>query len=151
MKTNNSNNIKLTPATMEDADLLFSWRNDPETRKASLSTRSIAFSDHIIWLSRFLKDESKKMYIARKGDGQPVGTVRVEKIDGRYELSWTVAPEARGNGMGKTMVAKMARMMSNPITAKIKQNNPASVRIAEHAGMTLIQRKNSILYYQSPV
>ena len=40
----------------------------------------------------------------------PVGTVRIDHSFhfNDYELSWTVAPEARGKGIGKSIVAIVA-------------------------------------------
>ena len=42
--------------------------------------------------------------------GVPVGTVRADHSKGVYELSWTVAPAARGQGVAKEMVAMAAAM-----------------------------------------
>jgi hypothetical protein len=39
--------IKLRLATIEDAEMLLDWRNDPEKRNASHNTSEIALKGHI--------------------------------------------------------------------------------------------------------
>ncbi len=92
--------IKLRPATIQDADLLLEWRNDPETRSASHKTAVVQREEHISWLLKTLDNPSRRLLIAEENE-VPVGTVRADFSDGVYELSWTVAPDARGYGVGK--------------------------------------------------
>jgi RimJ/RimL family protein N-acetyltransferase len=134
---------------MEDADLLLRWRNDPATRRASRNSAVISKSEHLAWLSRSLQDKSRKLYIAET-NGRPVGTIRTDEQQGACELSWTVAPEMRGRGLGKKMVALAAHRIKVPLRAAVKSGNSASVRIAEHAGMKLEKEKNGFLYFQRP-
>jgi hypothetical protein len=62
-------------------------------------------------------------------------------------MSWTVAPEARGSGVGKWMVVELAGMLDGPILAEIKEENAASIRIAAHVGMELRRRQDGVLYF----
>lgn len=123
--------MKLRPATMNDARLLFAWRNDPLTRANSISTEEVAWDDHIAWLAECLQNPARQLLIAEQA-GSPVGTVRID--DGR-QLSWTVAPHARGSGVGKQMVALVAKRGH---TAQIRRDNIASQRIAQAAGFRLV-------------
>lgn len=116
---------------MDDADLLFAWRNDPETRANSISTAEVAWADHLAWLSSSIQSRRCRLLIAEEA-GTPVGTLRID--DGR-QLSWTVAPNARGTGVGKRMVSLVARRGHS---ARIKRGNIASQRIAEAAGFRLV-------------
>jgi len=71
---------------------------------------------------------------------QPVGTIRSDYHleENCYELSWTVAPEARGRGTGKWMVAILANQLHDKnIRAEVKSENIGSIKIAEYAGMKL--------------
>ena len=138
--------MKLRPATLEDADLLFQWRNDPETRKASHNIADVARDEHLRWLTGIVADKNRKLFIAEE-DGTPVGTVRAELSGGVFELSWTVAPGARGRGVAKRMVALLASQIAGPIRAEVKSGNVASVRVAEHAGMTFDREVEGILHY----
>jgi len=142
-----SDNIKLRPVTIEDADLLLEWRNDIQTRMASHNTKKVEKNEHICWLKRSLDNPSRILLIAEK-DGMPVGVVRADYSDGVYELSWTVAPKARGIGIGKKMVALLAKQITAPIRAEIKVGNKASISIAEYVGMKHERKNNGVLYYR---
>ena len=138
--------IRLRPATADDAALLLNWRNDPSTRSSSFETGEVQKREHISWLTSVLADKDRQLLIAEE-NGVPVGTVRADLCDGVYELSWTVAPDARGRGVGKRIIMLVASQISEPIRAKVKSDNIASVRIAKHAGMVFEREVTGILYY----
>ncbi len=119
--------IKLRPARMEDAQILFNWRNDPETRLASVHSDRVIWAEHLAWLKK------QRALLIAEYHGVPVGTVR---IDGT-ELSWTVAPEHRGEGLGRQIVSLAMRL--GPTAARIKATNVASQKIAAAAGFRLAE------------
>jgi RimJ/RimL family protein N-acetyltransferase len=141
-----SKSITLRLATIKDADMLFDWRNDSETRKASHSTSKVVKEDHIAWLTRTLSNVNRQLLIAEE-NGDPVGTVRADLSENMWELSWTVAPSARGCGVGKLMVALLAKNIPGPIRAEVKVGNNASTMIAEYAGMVFNREVGSVLHY----
>lgn len=123
---------RMRPATFDDAATLFEWRNDPVTRAMSSNTDPVPWETHLAWLSASLANPDRTLLICEE-DGVPVGTVRV---DGD-EMSWTVAPEARGRGLASIMIA-----MAGPQgrTAEIKAENLASQRAARKAGFRLVRK-----------
>lgn len=157
--------ITLKLATMNDAAILLQWRNDPRTRNASHNSEIIKMGDHLVWLSKTLNNPDRKLYIAWEkitdhddpkyveiSIVRPVGTVRVDwdKLTGIYELSWTVAPEARNKDIGKKIVAMVANQLENKcIRAEMKSSNLASIKIAEFIGMKLLHKENAnnVLHY----
>ncbi|CAK0764063.1 N-acetyltransferase domain-containing protein [Gammaproteobacteria bacterium] len=139
--------ITLRLATIQDADLLLEWRNNPETRKASHHGAEIKREEHISWLTKTLDNQNRKLLVAEKS-GTPVGVVRADFSEGVWELSWTVAPNARGYGVAKQMVKMLAMLISEPIRAEIKVDNKASVRIAENAGLKFSRQSNGVLHYR---
>lgn len=58
--------IRLRPATINDADILLEWRNDPETRIASHNTAEVQRNDHISWLSRTLSNPDRRLNLLKK-------------------------------------------------------------------------------------
>jgi UDP-2,4-diacetamido-2,4,6-trideoxy-beta-L-altropyranose hydrolase len=127
--------VDFRPATPDDAPLLRAWRNDPETRRWSFTSNEVRSDEHAAWLRKVLADPNRRLLIAFARDGQPVGTVRVDALDApACELSWTVAPEARGRGLGKEMVRAAAHGLGGELVARIKNGNTASERIAAFAG-----------------
>lgn len=126
--------ITLSPAGLKDADTLFRWRNHPSTRTMMLSTDPIAWEDHLAWLERSLRAPDRLILIACK-DGVPVGTVRLDTTEEGTELSWSVSPDHRGQGIGAAMLK--AAVPCGPTIARIKRDNAASQKIAAAAGFSL--------------
>lgn len=124
----------LRPATMDDAETLFRWRNDPVTRENSISQNIVPWDNHVAWLSASLKRPDRTILIA---GSIPVGTVRFDTIGDITEMSWTIAPEARGKGVGFQMVSAASEGKS--LVAKILKHNIASQKIAEKAGFVMLK------------
>lgn len=134
---------------MADADMLLLWRNDPETRQASRCPAVVPRDEHLSWLSHTLADPDRRLFVAEE-DGTGVGTVRIERHADEFELSWTVAPEARGRGIGTRMVALLAGQVPGPIRAEIRAGHVPSIRIAEAAGMQPAGAHGDFLRYRRP-
>lgn len=139
--------LRLRSATLRDAALLLEWRNDSHTRTASRNTHVVERDDHLKWLASSLDNKNRILLVAEE-DGVPVGTVRADLIDGIHELSWTVAPSARGRGVGKRMVALFARQFPGTVRAEVKKSNDASARIAQFAGMKFEKEENGVSHYR---
>ncbi|MEK9725449.1 MAG: hypothetical protein VW405_18495, partial [Rhodospirillaceae bacterium] len=67
--------------------------------------------------------------------GRPVVLVRAERDGDRWLFSWMVAPEARGQGHGRLIVAAMVGGLGGEVRAELKAGNPASARIAAACGL----------------
>lgn len=98
--------ISIRPATIEDAEALYTWRNDPGTRSASNSTDEVAYGGHVTWLRASLSNTSRRLCILEV-DGVPAGTCRFdyEDFSGNCptEFSFTIAPEFRGKGLSREL------------------------------------------------
>lgn len=143
--------MKLTfrNANIEDARLLFDWRNDPLTRANSHSTAELAFDTHVSWLKATLDNPMRRLFITEQ-DGKPVGTVCVDQeTDGIMELSWTVAPEARGRGIASRMVQLVVNEVlgSCSVRAEVKTGNEASIKVAKAAGMQVTKQEGEVLHF----
>lgn len=138
--------IEFRKATPDDARLLFDWRTDPVTQAASKSTDSIVFSDHVAWLAASMDDPNRALFIAEI-DGAPVGTTRAD-LDGTVtEISWTVAPNCRGQGIGSRMVSEFIQTIEGTVVAEIKSQNIALIRIAEAAGLKLVRQADGMCFF----
>ena len=74
--------------------------------------------------------------------------VRFDIINGINLMSWAVCPEFQGKGFGKEMVFMASKTVNSLISAEIKQNNYASIKIAEDLGMDLVKTVGKTLFYQ---
>ena len=140
--------LTLRPATEADAQLLFDWRNDPVTRRNSLDTAEIVWHDHLRWLGASLSRSDRRLLIAEQGL-DPVGTVRLDHAGDQCILSWTVAPSRRGRGIGKAMVRRaVAEAGVATLFSSIKDDNIASIRIAEGCGFKRASCSNGLALYR---
>ncbi len=136
MNPNSTQELVIRPATIQDGKLLFDWRNDAQTRAASRSSDPIDEQSHFEWLNASLVNPNRRLLIAEL-NSHPVGTVRID-LCSPCEASWTVAPAARGKGIGARMVKQALRGIDFPVIAVARTANHASIRIAEMAGFTVI-------------
>jgi RimJ/RimL family protein N-acetyltransferase len=97
-----------------------------------------------------LRSADRSLFIVEES-GTPVGTVRIDSLpDGQKDLSWTIAPERRGTGIGKQAVKKaLDEHPDCAFVARIKATNSASVKIAEHAGFHLRREEDGVLFFST--
>lgn len=125
--------IALRPATPQDADRLLDWRNDPGTRRWSVSREPVAPEVHRRWLAGALA--TRALLIAEER-GVPVGVVRFDPGEpGEAEVSITVAPGARGRGLARPVLeAAHDEAPGVRLLARIHRDNTASRRLFTAAG-----------------
>lgn len=96
-------NFYLRDVCDEDMDLLYKWANDPVVRQNAFHTEPISYEEHKNWFQRILKDEECVQYIFLK-DNEPVGQIRFNIKADEAVIGYSVAPEMRGKGYGKTLL-----------------------------------------------
>lgn len=140
-----SGDTTIRPAIMADAPLLLRWRIDPDTRRVSRSRGPVAESEHRKWLEQSLGRSDRLIFVAER-NGIPVGTVRWDLgAEGTWEVSITVAPEARGGGTGTMLLrlgeSALASSTEPPVTvqASVHQDNQRSVKLFTGAGYVRVQ------------
>lgn len=128
--------LKFRKAKMSDWATLLNWRNDAASRQFSRNHDRVSAPTHRAWLRACLRNCHRRLLIAEIG-GELVGTVRIDYED-PAEISWTVAPHARGRGFGKLIVHSILEDFDAPIKAVITKDNLPSRRIAESAGFVIV-------------
>lgn len=121
---------KARPATIEDAQMLLDWRNEPSTRSASRNKDEISWPEHISWLSKTLAREDRKLLIVEHGD-IPVGTARWDQLaEDKWEVSITVNPALRGQGLARGVLRAAEEVLEiktpTQLVAAIHLDNAAS-------------------------
>lgn len=122
-----------------DCRLLFEWADDPVARAASFHSAAISWEDHARWFAERLQDAQSVIYIGENAAGERVGVVRFQINGESAVLSVNVAPEFRGQGWGKELIALATRSLvrarsARRIDALVKPDNQASVRLFEASG-----------------
>ncbi len=129
----------LRPATMEDAERLWRWANDPLTRAVSFRQDPIPWDTHVAWLQSKLAHDRVQMLMAETGTGL-IGVIRFElEAPPSAVVSVTLAPEARGRGWGAKLIVQGTHRFAavtgtTEVHAFIKPDNRASVVAFERAG-----------------
>ncbi|MDQ7991049.1 MAG: bifunctional UDP-2,4-diacetamido-2,4,6-trideoxy-beta-L-altropyranose hydrolase/GNAT family N-acetyltransferase [Propionicimonas sp.] len=126
------------PADSEDAAVLLEWRNDPVTRASSRSTDPIGWAGHVDWLGRVLADPDRHLFVLEDAAG-PIASVRWDRIDARdWEVSITLAPQARGRGLAAAVLSTAERALPEPgpthLLATVHRSNTASLRLFARCG-----------------
>lgn len=98
--------LVVRPARPYDAARLLAWRNDPTTVQLSRTGRPVEPHEHDRWFAERLDDPGTRIWIGEV-DGEPVGEVRVDVRDGVGEVDVAVAPEHRGRGHARALLAEM--------------------------------------------
>ena len=91
--------VRIRPATATDCERVWVWRNDPETRAASIDTEAIPWEVHEPWFNETLRRPDRRLYIV-VADGEDAGAVRLDVADAEARVSIHLAPEARYRGVG---------------------------------------------------
>lgn len=134
--------MRIRPVTIDDAPLLLSWRNDPDSRASSRNTHMVDPAEHQDWLAAALERPDALLMIAEDDGGVPVGHVRfVSSADG-YEVSIVLAPDQRGKGQGRAVLQAAQEVFfathpGHPPKAFVRADNLASHRLFRGAGYVL--------------
>lgn len=130
-------------ATEEDSDILFAWRNDPATQAASKSTAPVSREDHALWMkfNVLIGYPEHRVLIGNDGYGK-VGVVRFDASRDdlmAFNVSITVAPERRGDGLGVDMLREACSFMTDyALCADIREDNLASRSVFARCGFVEI-------------
>ena len=146
--------LRLRPVTEADAELLWGWANDSDTRAASFTSDPIPWQTHLAWLRSQLADERARLYLGLDGERLPIGIVRFGPDDGDVAISITVAPSARGRGYGTTLIslgceALLAERPATHVHAYIRPDNVASLRAFRDAGFA--RRDDVVIHGQQAI
>lgn len=133
------NRLVLRRATMNDAEQLFEWVNDPLIRGNSFSNDPVKWEDHCRWLRKKLKSSKSVLMIAEMA-GLACGQIRYDKTsETDSEIDISVSPLYRGMGMAVPIVEKSileaAKILNvSKHIAVIHGSNMASARTFSKAG-----------------
>ncbi len=149
-----SSRLRLRPALVAHAYALWIWANDPATRAASFGRPRIEWSGHLEWLTAQLADPAVLILVAESTSGCPCGVVRLETHDQwtTARLSYGLAPEARGQGLGRTLVVAGldALRALHPVTqvhAAVSTSNAPSLRILRQLGWSESHTTDRVLFH----
>ncbi|MBR1643200.1 MAG: GNAT family N-acetyltransferase [Butyrivibrio sp.] len=148
MEDRSENKIFLRRATMEDALDILRWRNDETSRANSFTKDVIDLDSHKKWLSKKLSQKDCHMFIMMDGQDK-VGNIRVDVTGDAGEISYLIAPEKRGRGYGKKIIALIEKEMPDEVKTLMGltlKTNDASGRCFLASGYTASDAEDALCY-----
>ena len=142
--------LKARPATIKDKTQLLAWANDQATRRQSFIKRRITKKEHDKWFSKVLADyRNQRLFILENPDTSPCGQVRFSRSDkDNWEIHFSMDAQYRRRGMGSEMLqvgldAFLGKQKASFISAKVKKNNLASLKVLAKAGFQITAKSES--------
>jgi len=138
----NCSNITIRPATGDDSEALFTWRNHPAVRAVSRSGDPISLSTHQHWLSSVLADPNRHLLLGIRWN-QPIGAVRFDVAGEEAEVSIYLAPDIGEPGVGTELLGcaeqwlRTSRPEVRSIRAEVLGDNLRSHRLFQTSGYTI--------------
>ncbi len=121
--------LGLRPATDHDMYTYFTWVNDPEVRRQSLSPEPIQLQQHREWFTAKLHATESQLFVMLAGE-LPVGQIRFDRQDAELRIDYSIDPLFRGRGWAKHLVSLGVRAAiphgAATFRAEVKRGNRAS-------------------------
>ena len=141
-------NLLLRQASMDDAELLWRWVNDPVVRESAFNPHPISWAEHMAWLQQKLDSKKAAIYIACEQSGNKMGQIRFEWNDlGEATVDVSVDAACRGSRIGAAIIRAGCNQLSDResparVQAWIKPDNKASIKSFNLAGFSMDGRCN---------
>lgn len=134
--------VRLRAARLDDCARVWTWRNDPDTRRVSFDQAPIPFDTHEAWFRASLGRPDRRLYVILV-EGSDGGTARLDVAGGEAEVSINLAPECRGRGIGPAALERLAdtafgELGLGRLVARIKVDNAVSLAAFEQAGFARV-------------
>lgn len=133
--------VDIRPASFGDARLLWTWRNDPQVRAASLNNEPIPFESHQRWFEASLADPLREILVAEQ-KGRPIGMVRFDVDADIASINIILDPKDRGRGLAKQILARAISNSSlsfSQLRATVKAENAASIGLFRSLGFIIVK------------
>lgn len=148
--------INQRTATLGDADVILTWRNDLRTRKFSKNSELIPDNEHFEWFRARLERTQFEPFFLYEAEFKSIGMSRFEMASGtanKFEISILVDPMHQGKGLGKIILNKACATLlgSHPdstIVARVHEQNFVSQKLFMGSGFELIPSVGDFLHFE---
>tara|TARA_B100001248_G_C27378272_1_gene455488 strand:+ start:1068 stop:1535 length:468 start_codon:yes stop_codon:yes gene_type:complete len=142
-------------ASIDHSELIWQWRNDPQSMKMFLDGRKVEFDDHMNWYKNMLEDKKICTYIVEENN-KPIGVIRFNEISedaSSYNISINISPQKRGKGIGKFLLINGIKKLKSEknnceyIYASVKSINKNSNLLFKSCGFRKLNESNKLIEY----
>ena len=129
----------LRPVTLEDAELLFQWRNQPHIRAASLGTAPLDLDTHLAWVEQASMQQNGVWWVYSEG-GRALGHVNARpRASAVWRWGFYIGAQYAPKGAGRRMLARaigalFARPDCDTLEAEVRADNALSVSLHRKLG-----------------
>jgi UDP-2,4-diacetamido-2,4,6-trideoxy-beta-L-altropyranose hydrolase len=122
-------------------DITWQWAANPAVRAYSFNQKPIQFEEHQNWYLQKIEQDNCVYLLAKLGH-EFIGSLRFDIKDNNALISYLVAPEQHGRGLGRVMLSKglsyFAQLNTTAamVTGYVLPQNIASVKVFERLGFT---------------
>jgi UDP-2,4-diacetamido-2,4,6-trideoxy-beta-L-altropyranose hydrolase len=141
-------------ALVADEAILLKWANDPVVRQNGFNPALISPTTHKKWFYKRLRStETCQIYIIETMTRLPIGQVRFELSDDRWELHYSISAIARGRRLGKNFLyaalsAFQKKHKVSSLFARVKPSNISSQKILSYVGFEKRSESNTEIAYR---
>ncbi|MGX6642744.1 GNAT family N-acetyltransferase [Legionella pneumophila] len=139
---------------LNDAELLFSWRNDPVIYLKSSRKEPVTLDEHNKWFNEMLHSDESHIFIM-ECDGKPIGQIRYNRNeDDSLKLSIFLIPEFQHKGIGSELLLNSFTLLKQDdkpikiVAEVLVDNTPSHLFFQKHSFMldTAFNNKSIIRY-----
>lgn len=146
-------------ATLGDANVLLTWRNNSSVREFSLHSELIPIDEHLKWLSNRLERVQIEPFFLFAAENRMIGMSRLDFVSGKtdkYEISILVDPDQHGNGLGTRILNLTCESFftlhpDKTIIARVHERNFVSQKLFTNAGFKLQTLVDNFLHFEKTV
>nr|AOE06351.1 N-Acetylneuraminate cytidylyltransferase [uncultured bacterium]CCF99489.1 GNAT family acetyltransferase [uncultured Flavobacteriia bacterium] len=141
--------LRIRGVKKEDSIVLFEWSNDPLVRRNAFDSKKIDWDSHEKWFQNKLLDNNCKIFIFENKQGHPVGQVRLDYLDKKWLIDYSIDQFFRGLGLGKKIISKAINMIDKgTFMAMVKHKNQASIKTFLNLGFKNISQEVSFKNFE---
>ena len=138
-----SNGFTVKPVSQKDIKQIFIWVNEKEVRENSISSKKISFKEHEEWFKKQINNPKVKFFMVYQEHQNPLAVFRLQEIENKALISFSVSKEFRGKGIGSKIINFItSNYCSKDLIAEVLHQNDKSKSIFKNNGFKLINTYN---------
>ena len=149
--------LRLRGINETDAPQIAAWRGDPAVYRYFKNPRKITEAEHLRWYrERYLPDKDREDRMCLTKDGERIGVFGLIREGDSAEVSYLLAPEARGKGYAAEAVNGLLRYAKETwrvcrVTAEIHKENGPSLALARRLGFVPADETGDFIIFEKEV